>query len=204
MKKINAFARWFPVILLIGFLITSCSTTSYIDVKYKLPSQPARWDKKILIEVKDTRSDKTLFAGKAKEVFKDFTGIFSLTLDDGKKGKLLGTFDLVSLFKEAFTLRLEKGGVQVLEEQINDTPVLEIVLKEFIIEHSGRKWISDISYDAKLLKGGKVLAVQTRGGKSEQLHLFGRSSAEKVLGITFTDRINQLDLEELFALARLE
>ena len=82
MKKIILNGTRLLLLFLVAQWVCACSTTSYIDVKYRLPSDPdAIADKMVYLDLEDSRTDAAIFAGKAKEEFKHFTGIFSLTID---------------------------------------------------------------------------------------------------------------------------
>ena len=55
-----------------------------------------------------------------------------------------------------------------------------------------------ISYEAKLLKEGKVLATRTVSGQAERFKLIGRDEADRAMGEIFSDMINRLDVVGLF------
>jgi hypothetical protein len=55
-----------------------------------------------------------------------------------------------------------------------------------------------MSYEAKLLKEGKVLATRTINGQAERFKLIGRDEADRAVGEIFTDMINRLDVLDLF------
>lgn len=185
-------------IAVFAVLAAGCSKPSYIDVRYGLPeSSDALSGTRVALEVRDERDDTAVFAGEAKEDFEYFTGIYSLSLAKGDRSHVAGTYELPGLLAEAFRQRLTALGVEVVDAPDNGTPLLEIVLNRFILEASGRKWLADVSYQARLIDEGNLRATQTVSGKAERTRLMGRSGAEKVLGEIFTESVNKFDLQKL-------
>jgi len=105
--------------------------------------------------------------------------------------------------REAFKRRLENLGLGLLTEQSAGTPQLLIILSEFTLDLVNRRWVVQMSYEARLVKNGKVLAAQTISGQAERYKLLGRREADTALGEIFTDLINRLDVVRLFQQARL-
>lgn len=95
---------------------------------------------------------------------------------------MVGAFYLPSLFQEAFTRSLVNMGAELLPEPKNDEPILEIVLKDFILDVVGRKWVASIRYETDLIKNGNLLASQNISGNAERYDLLGRKDADKLLG----------------------
>lgn len=185
-------------IWVIGAVVGACASKSYIDVNYRLPvASDDLKGKRVFLECRDTRSDKTIFGQNAQAEFKHFTGLFSLSVDQGKKPFVAGAFDLPSLFKEAFKRRLENSGLDVIKQPEKTTPVLEIVIREFRLDLVDRKWVAVIRYEARLLKGDLLLVTKTISGDAERLKVIGQRDAEKVLGEIFTEIVNQLNLRKL-------
>lgn len=203
-KTIHDFSL-FPLVMLIGIWVVACATKSYINVNYQLPlSSYDLKGKKIFLELKDIRSVKTIFGEKAKTKFKNFTGLFLFSLPKGgKKNFVVGAVDLPSLFKTAFSKRLENMGIEVLTEPEKTEPVIEIDLQNFLLDLVNRKWVAEISYEARLIKDNKLLARETISGNAERLKMLSQSDAEKVLGEIFTDVVNKLDFRKLFQQAEL-
>lgn len=206
MKKIIHNFLLFSLIMLIGALITACATKSYINVNYRLPlSSYDLKGKKVFLEIKDMRSVKTIFSEKAKTKFKNFTGLFMFSLSKGEeKNFIVGAFDLPSLFKEAFSRRLKNMGIEVLTEPKKTDPVIEIVLQNFFLDLVDRKWVAEISYEARLIKDNKLFATETISGNAERFKVLSQGDAEKVLGEIFTTVVNRLDFCKLFQQAENE
>jgi hypothetical protein len=198
-KKLNQNVLLFSQILLISMFIGACATKSYININYRLPlSSDSLKGENFFIKLTDVRSDKSIFGKNAKTEFKNFTGIFSFSLDMGKKKNfVVGAFDLPSLFKEAFSKRLENVGIEVLTDQEKTAPVLEIVLQDVVLDLVDRKWVAEISYEARLIKDNILIAKESINGKAERTKVFRQKDAEKVLGDIFTAVINKLDVHKL-------
>ncbi len=202
--------RTIQLMLLLGSIwvivavVGACAPKSYIDVNYRLPvASDDLKGKRVFLECRDVRSDKTIFGQNAQTEFKHFAGLFSLSVDQGKKPFVAGAFDLPSLFKEAFKRKLENSGLDVITQKETTIPVLEIVIKEFRLDLVDRKWVAAIRYDALLLKGDLLLVTKTISGDAERVKVIGQGDAEKVLGEIFTEIVNQLNLGKLLDLATL-
>jgi hypothetical protein len=192
------------VVALIGLWAVACSKPSYIDIAYRLPPESLNLSGKAIgLRLEDLRADKEIFAGKAKKEYEFFTGLFSLSLQEGDMNHIVGTYDLPALFREAFKRRIQQTGVEILDTADPDRPVITVYLKKFLLEGSGGKWLADISYEARLTRGEKTLATQSVSGKAERVKLIGLSGAEKVLGEIFTDSLNKFDIGKLFREAKL-
>jgi len=191
--------------MLIGVLVLACATKSYINVNYRLPlSSYDLKGKKVFLEIKDMRSDKAIFGEKAKTKFKNFTGLFLFSLSKGeKKNYVIGAFDLPSLFETAFSRRFENMGIEILTEQKETEPVIEIDLKKFLLDLADRKWVAEISYEARLIKENRLLARETISGNAKRYKLLSQGDVENVLGEIFTDLVNSLDFRNLFQEAKL-
>ncbi len=205
MKKTIHNVLLFSLVMLIGVLGAACATKSYINVNYRLPlSSYDLKGKKVFLEIKDMRSDKAVFGKKAKTKFKDFTGLFLFSLSKkGEKNYVVGAFDLTSLFEAAFSRRLENMGIEILTEQKETEPVIEIDLQNFLLDLADRKWVAEISYEARFIKENRLLARETISGSAKRYTLLSQGDVEKVLGEIFTDLVNNLDFRKLFQQAEL-
>jgi uncharacterized lipoprotein YajG len=200
MKQINQKLKFVCLILFSGAVLASCATTSYLNVTYQPPPKCHDLDgREVFLDFKDLRADKTILRGTAQKKLKNFTGIFSLTLAaPGEKGDVVGAFDLPSLFQEAFQRSLQNMGAELLPEPKNNEPVLDIVLKEFILDVEDRKWMASIRYETGLIKNDQLLASQNISGSAERFDLLGRRDVDKLLGEIFTDIVNKMDIPKLF------
>jgi hypothetical protein len=204
MQRTTQFILLLGSIWVIVAVVGACASKSYIDVNYRLPvASDDLKGKRVFLECRDIRSDKTIFGQKAQAEFKHFTGLFSLSVNQGEKPFVAGAFDLPSLFKEAFKRKFENSGVDVLTQPEKTIPVLEIVIKKFRLDLVDRKWVAGIKYEARLLKGDLLLVTTTISGDAERLKLIGQGDAEKVLGEIFTEIVNRLNLRKLLDRATL-
>ena len=205
MKKTIHNVLLFSLAMLIGVLGASCGTKSYINVNYRLPlSSYDLKGKKAFLKIKDMRSHQTVFSEKASTKFKNFTGLFLLSLSENQKNDYVaGAFDLPSLFETAFSKRLENMGIEILTEQKETEPVIEIDLKQFILDLVDRKWIAEISYVVRLTKENRLLAREMISANAKRYKWRSQGDVEKVLGEIFTDLINDLDFVKLFQQAEL-
>ncbi len=201
MKKKSLVLKLSMVLFCLLFLTFGCGKRTYIDVTYKIPEKNHALDgQKIFLEVKDNRSNKNFFNEKAKEKFKYFTGVFSLTTMNENDNKTFeGAFDLQSLFETALKKRFESMGVKITPEKSDADLVFQITLYKFDIGRDGRKWESHVSYKANLIKDGRIIAKETISGTAERISIMGStSSAETVISDIFTEIINSLNIQGLF------
>lgn len=191
--------------LMMALALIACSKKAYIDVDYRLPADTdALAGRTVTIETRDLRSEKEIFDKRAKEQFKYFTGLFALSLilpEDQQK--VLGAYELPKLFEAALAQRLQKLGVAVSDASSPNIAVFQIKIIQFRIKLIGQKWMADVRYEANLSQDAHLVAREVVTGSAERTKLVGSGGAEKVIGEIFTDMINRLDIERLFAQAKL-
>lgn len=204
MKKSKQNLVLFFHILLILMFFSACATKSYLNVNYRLPvPSDSLKGETLFIKFTDGRADKSIFGKNAKTEFNNFTGIFSFSVDMGKKKSfVVGAFDLPSLFQEAFSKRLENVGIEVLTDQEKAESIFEIVLQEVVLDLVDRKWVAEISYEARLIKDDILMAKESINGKAERTKVFRQKDAERVLSDIFTAVINKLDVHKLVKKAK--
>jgi hypothetical protein len=188
------------VVFSLFVLMVLCTKIQYIQVDYRLPpEQVGLKDKKVLLSFQDNRNPKDIIGAGAKSDYKNFSNNFSYSLARGtEKGFKIGVFDLPDLFMETFTSRLENLGLIVLKEKGGEDAEVVIVLNEFLLDRVKLTWKFSMAYEVRLIKEGKVVTTQMKTGKGERLKLYGRKEADVVVGETFTDMVNRLDVERLF------
>ena len=186
--------------LLFSLLMVSCSSIPELQIHYKLPPPSKQMKGRLMaLTVDDERASKTVLGKGAREEFKGSSNNISLSIGDyNKKEFKVGIFRVPDLMREAFKRKLENLGVEVLPEKTFGKPELVIVLNEFSLDLEGREWVAKMSYEARLIKGKTTLANQIINGKAERYKLFGRDSADTLMGEIFTDMVNALDLSRLF------
>lgn len=204
MKIVRASLKATLLIALV-FIGSSCAKKTYIDVDYRLPAgTDTLAGRTVVVETLDMRSEPEIFDRRAKEKFQDFSGLFALSLalpDDQQKR--LGAYELPQLFETALVQRLQKLGVVVIADPSPTVPVFQIIINQFQIKLIGQKWMADISYEASLTQDAQRVAREVVTGSAERIKLVGSGGAEKVIGEIFTEMINRLSIERLFAQANL-
>jgi hypothetical protein len=200
MKKINQAIAKSLTIILISALMISCASIPQLKVRYRLPPQSDRLKgRKVVLVVKDARPKTVIVGNGAKEDFENFPGTISLSIArQNEPGLAIGLYDPSALFEEGFKRKLENEGMELAPRQTLGEPELLIVLNEFLLDLVDRRWMVKMSYEAKLLKEGKVLATRTINGQAERFKLIGRDEADRAVGEIFTDMINRLDVLDLF------
>lgn len=190
--------------LILLILTGACSSKPFLIVHYQLPpATTGLQGREVSLVIADIREDKALLSQSAAKSLREFNDTYSLVVlkADGS-GNLLGVYDLEALMAETFKQRLNLLGLAVTPPAAVTENVLEIKLKEFKLDLSGRKWVVNASYQANLSGNGRLLATESVNGSAERLKVMGKSDAEKVLGELLTDMVNKLDLAKLFEQAR--
>ena len=186
--------------LLVSLLMVSCASIPELQVLYKLPPPSKQLKgRSVVLTVDDERALKRVLGKRAEEDFKGFSGNISLSIADYKEKEFkVGIFDVPDLMREAFKIKLENFGVEVLSEKTLAKLELVIVLKEFSLDLDGREWVAKMSYEAKLIRARDTLTTQIIDGQAERYKVLGRGSADTLMGEIFTDMVNALDLSRLF------
>ena len=191
-------------VLILLILTGSCTSKPFLIVHYQLPSpSDTLAGKEVRPTVSDLREDKGFLSENAKKSVKGFNDTYSLVAvkEDGS-GDLLGVYKVDTLITELFKQRLNNQGIRVPPPTNDSEYELQINLMEFKLDLSGRKWVMRMSYQANLLKGGRLLATESVSGSAERVKVMGKSDAEKLLGELMSDMVNKLNLAKLFLHAR--
>jgi len=178
----------------------ACSSIAYIQLNDRLPAKAnALEGRKVFLAVEDERKTKE-FAGRGvKREFDNFSETLSYSVRKGTEPPLkLGLYDTPSLVKEAFRLRIENEGVEIVPEKKASQVELVFVLQEFSLDLIDRTWKVRLGYEARLVKNGTVLSKQFATGEAERLKIIGTEQADAVVGDLFADVMNRINLVKLF------
>ena len=178
----------------------ACSSIAYIQLNDRLPAKAnALEGRKVFLAVEDERKTKE-FAGRGvKREFDNFSETLSYSVRKGTEPPLkLGLYDAPSLVKEAFRLRIENEGVEIVPEKKASQVELVFVLQEFSLDLIDRTWKVRLGYEARLVKNGAVLSKQFATGEAERLKIIGTEQADAVVGDLFADVMNRLNVAKLF------
>lgn len=188
---------------LFSFVI-SCASISHLQLTYRLPGdQGLLAGKRAVLTVEDERTDKQTLGPGARYLFDDTSGAISLSVSKGGgPGIRKGIYQPPALLMKAMEHRMSHQGIEVLPEGM-DAPELALLLKAFLVDRTDRTWQMNISYEARIVKGGAILSSQIVSGEAERFELVGTEQAEVVIGELFTDAVNKLDLVKLFREAGL-
>lgn len=191
------------VVLLAGLI--SCSAIYVMKVHYKMPLEEGKFrGKKLFLSFKDERKDKRILSKSAEKEVGSFSESFSFSWGHADKpGVTMGNYNLEEMFKEAFDKRLENLGVDVVKQRGDSRVELVIALKTFHVDLVVSTWKVTMEYEARLVKGGKVLAKQFVQGQAERFKLLGRRELDKAVSEIYSDAVNRLDLERLYKLANI-
>jgi hypothetical protein len=198
---------WIITMMVLGAVLGcfACGNKSYINVAYHLPATTGSLaGRTVYIETRDLRSGTEIFNAAAKEHFKHFTGLFSLSIENGTDERtVVGAYPLAQLFETTMKRRLVQLGIQIADQPSADIPTFQIKLNQFHIDLVGQKWQADISYEANLSQDAQLVAREVVTGSAERMKVIGTGGAEKIVGEIFTDMINRLNIERLFQQAKL-
>jgi hypothetical protein len=191
--------------MILGALVSGCGVNPYINVNYQIPKPSDMLSgRKVYLEFKDVRTDKTILMKGQAEHFKHFRGRFNLFSGHTEQNmKFVGNYDLEDMFTAAFKKRFENLGVSVLQTKRENAAVLVITLNQCILDFEDKKWIARVRYTARLMLGNGDYVGETVSGTAERLKIFGRKEAEKALSEVVTDTVNELDIQRLFQKAAM-
>lgn len=192
-----------PVLLvwMVSAICFSCAKSPSITVDYRLPGeqQPVITQKPVYIESVDLRNNTVILDKNAQKKFDDFSGQFSLTVQESDNQRTrLGSYALPQLFETAFAHRLTKLNVPITDRPSPETLTMRIEIIQFQIGLVEGDWLADIGYKASLSENEKRIASETVTGSAQRLKGVGRGGADKVIGEIFTDVVNRLDIGRLF------
>ena len=199
-RSLNQGWMLIPGILVALFYTQACSSIAYIQLNDRLPAKAnALEGRKVFLAVEDERKTKE-FAGRGvKREFDSFSETLSYSVRKGTEPPLkLGLYDAPSLVKEAFRLRIENEGVEIVPEKKASQVELVFVLQEFSLDLINRTWKVRLGYEARLVKNGAVLSKQFATGEAERLKIIGTEQADAVVGDLFADVMNRLNVAKLF------
>jgi len=188
------------IFFLCMLIAVSCSSLLHLNLVYRLPSgeKSVFHGKKIFLSFLDKRQEREVIGPGVRQVFRDVSGNFSLSLMRGDKEETyLGVYELPELFLEVFGRRLRNEGLSVVERSEDADVELRIVLTRFRIDLVNRKWKMILSYEGVLLREGNVLSRQRITTNGERVKLMGQRQADRLAGDILTDAVNQFDIQGL-------
>jgi hypothetical protein len=184
-----------------AFLFTqACSSIAYVQLNDRVPAKALALEgKKAFLSVEDERKTKEFAAKGVKREFDNFSENIAYSVQKGAEPALkLGLYDAASLVKEAFRVRVESEGVEILPERKAGQVELVLALQEFSLDLVDRNWKVKFGYEVRLIKNGAVLAKQFANGEAERLKLMGTDQADAVVGDLFADVMNRMNVARLF------
>ena len=206
MKVINEVMRYLTGALLPFAIMVSCATISELRVNYQLPpgSEELR-GLKVFLRFEEARTVKDILSEKARKEFQHFSENISFSMArDQEESFMVGIYDVPSLFKEVFKIRLESLGAEIVMGREKGDNEMVIVLRDLILDLPGKNWHVIVDFEVRLIKNERVLAKQMISGQGERLKLLGHKQAGIVMGEIFTDTVNRVDIKRLFKQAGLQ
>ena len=152
----------------------------------------------VYLEVKDIRDKTGLISGavKEKEIFENLGDAVNLDAK-GPDGMSLQLSDasVEKAFYEAFRMRLEAMGIGVLPAKDPQAQSLTIEVQSVWLDLEGRDFKSEVTYEAKFSRDGKVFYKETISGRAQRLRLVGKDQGEEAMSEAFTMAVNRLELD---------
>ena len=181
-------------------LFYGCATLPSLEVTFSAKASPNKRKKKMIyVDIVDKRVNRDIIGAGAKNLYKNFPGNVTLILKKSRTERFnAGVYEIDGLFRYTFDLYLKGMGFRLLNEPRPDAPELVITVYGFVLDLSGRRWISRIAYEAEFIRDQKVV-VRRFKGEGEKYRIEGLTQAHKVMSETFTDIVHQLDLERLYS-----
>jgi len=183
----------------------ACSTVPVLHVNYRVPDKTSLLQgKRVFLEIRDSRPDKDMLGGGAKEDFKNATEGVSLSVAEGnERGFKIGVFTLKDAMREIFKERLTSLGLNVVtdENSKGDEPMFAVDIQVFKLDLTKgavkRTWTAEMAYNVEIIEKGKVLAGTRISGNSEKLKIALRKEADSLISELVTDLANRLNPEAL-------
>ena len=193
------------IILLLSTFIPSCAAIPELKVHYRLPPASDQLKgRRVVLALEDARTTKEILGQGAQEEIGNFSGHFTFSFAPHQKsGFKTGVFEVPDMVKEGFKRRLENMGAEVSFEQSPGEPKLLIVLNEFLLDLEDREWIAKTAYEARLVRDGTILSMQTISVNAQRFKFLFWGEADTILADVFTDMVNRLDVLKLFQRAGL-
>jgi hypothetical protein len=186
----------FSATALIMLALAACASRYYLMVDYRLPPASDQLKgQQINLQVKDARSDQSVFTPEAARHFGAFRNHYNLTVVTEKERKPAGPRDLQGLFQDAFEKRLVNSGAQL--SSTADAPLLQITINTVRMDTRDRKWIAGIVYDAELFIDNQLVIRETVTGNAERVRLIGADSVDETMSDLVTEIVNRLDIVKL-------
>ena len=170
MKQINqVVVKGLLIISLFAFMV-SCASIPVLKVNYQLPpSSDELKGKKVFLIIEDARKTNKFLGNGASKELSNFPGNFAFSVtrygEDKSKADFFHVHDMVA---KAFKRRLQNTGLDLVQEESHDAPVLLIILNEFILDLVDRRWTVNMGYEAVLKKDGRVLSTRKITGEAER------------------------------------
>ena len=204
-RKVNRERMGMLGLLGMLFLTQACSSIAYVQLNDRLPAKAdALEGKKVFLTVEDERKTKDFAARGVKREFDNFSESLAYSVSKGAgPGRKMGLYDVPSLVKEAFRLRVENEGAEIVVDKKAAHAELVLALQDFSLDLVERNWKVKLGYEARLIKEGSLLAKQSATGEAERLKIMGTDQADVVVGDLFTDVMNRLNVAKLFREAGL-
>jgi CheY-like chemotaxis protein len=199
-RRLNQGWMWILGILAVLFFIQACSSIAYVQLNDRLPARASALEgKKVFLAVEDERKTKD-FAGRGvKREFDNFSESIAYSVKKGTEpGLKMGLYDVPSLVREAFRLRVENEGAEIVPEKKVAQVELVFALQEFSLDLVDRNWKVILGYEVRLVKDGAVLSKQFATGEAERLKIMGTEQADVVVADLFADVMNRLNVAKLF------
>jgi len=199
-RRLNQGWMWILGILAVLFFIQACSSIAYVQLNDRLPARASALEgKKVFLAVEDERKTKD-FAGRGvKREFDNFSESIAYSVKKGTEpGLKMGLYDVPSLVREAFRLRVENEGAEIVPEKKVAQVELVFALQEFSLDLVDRNWKVRLGYEVRLVKDGAVLSKQFATGEAERLKIMGTEQADVVVADLFADVMNRLNVAKLF------
>jgi len=132
----------------------ACSSIAYVQLNDRVPAKAAALaGKRLSCLWRMKGNPRTSQAQESNGEFDHFSETISYSVQKGTKPVLkMGLYDVPSLVKEAFRVRVESEGVEPLSERRTDQIELVLGLQDFSLDLVSRNWKVKFGYEVRLIK----------------------------------------------------
>ena len=191
-----------PLLFCVG--LTACAQRPFLVVDYKtIEASNQLAGKQVRLQVKDLRTDPSIFTPEAAADFPGFQEQYRFVEASEASKAASNDLDLTSLVYQAFALRLEKMGAEVVDLDRDNVPLFQVSIKQLKIDLKDSRWVTSVSFEGNLSVDGRLIAKETVSGEAERIKILGSGGADENFSNIFTEIINRLNIAKLFKHAKV-
>lgn len=200
------------------------STMDGMQIEYKVQKEQIKIDKPVNIVIFDERENKDAIGGGAKYTMENplrgydvigkgaksimgnieigyfaFEVLLAFAPNEPYQPFFQSKSKMDEMFLRAFSERLSRNGVELINTPKQKEYSVEVYLKNFLLDFHYGIWTGEVGYEAIIKEGDKVICDQVIFEKAKKFNFYGFGSGEEAVSAAFNLAINRLDLNGCFS-----